>query len=477
MNKISKCTLALAIVLVSALITNQSAQAQTFATLYSFCSEKDCKDGADPYAGLIQGTDGNLYGTTEFGGTGSCSDVDGCGTAFKISLSGALTTLHRFVRSTDGAEPIAGLAQAVNGDLYGTASVGGTNNDGTVFKVMPTGKFTVLHTFAGTDGETPWGTPILGTDGDLFGTTYEGGANESLGGTVFKITPGGTLTTLYSSVDIYWNPFAGLVQATNGEFYGMSQYAGTGACNHGCGTIFRFADGTVTTVYNFAGQEGSPPWPYAPLVQGTTGELYGMTEENGSDSSGTVFRVTTGGTKFKTLHSFDMSANPTSGLIQATDGNFYGTTNMDGANEAGTIFKITPSGTLTVLYNFCSQESCTDGGDPQAGLIQDTNGNLYGTTYYGGANGKGAVFSLSIGLGPFVSTQINSGMVGGAVTILGTDLTGATSVTFNGTPATFTVVSASEITTTVPTGATTGFIVVTTPGGTLTSNKMFNVKT
>jgi len=476
MNKISKCTLALAMVLVSAFITNQSAQAQTFATLYSFCSEKDCKDGGEPYAGLIQGTDGNLYGTTEFGGTGSCSDVDGCGTAFKVSLSGALTTLHRFVRSTDGAEPIAGLAQATNGDLYGAASVGGTNNGGTVFKVMPGGGFKVLHTFAGTDGSTPWGTPILGTDGDLFGTTYEGGANGT-GGTIFKITPGGTLTTLYSSVSIYWNPFAGLVQASNGDFYGMTQYGGSSACNNGCGTIFKFADDTLTTVYSFAGQEGSPPWPYAPLVQGTTGDFYGMTEADGTDSSGTVFRVNTGGTNFKTLHSFDMGANPTSGLIQATDGNFYGTTNMDGANEAGTIFKITPSGTLTVLYNFCSQEGCTDGGDPNAGLIQDTNGNLYGTTYYGGANNRGVVFSLSIGLGPFVSTQINSGKVGAAVTILGTDLTGASGVAFNGIAASFTVVSASEITTTVPTGATTGFIVVTTPGGTLTSNKVFTVKT
>jgi uncharacterized repeat protein (TIGR03803 family) len=162
-------------------------------------------------------------------------------------------------------------------------------------------------------------------------------------------------------------------------------------------------------------------------------------------------------------------------LIQATDGNLYGIMETDGANGYGTIFKITLSGTLTTLYSFCSQSGCTDGEYPAAGLVQDTNGNLYGTTADGGANGYGTVFSLSVGLGPFVEPQNTSGKVGAAVKILGTSLAGATSVTFNGTPASFTVSSSTFITATVPSGATTGTVEVVTPSGTLSSNVPFRV--
>jgi uncharacterized repeat protein (TIGR03803 family) len=196
-------------------------------------------------------------------------------------------------------------------------------------------------------------------------------------------------------------------------------------------------------------------------------------------TGGTVFRITAGG-KLTTLYDFCSQANCTdgsypNGLVQATNGDFYGTTNQSGAYGAGTVFKITPAGTLTTLYNFCSQTNCADGAYPLAGLMQDTNGNLYGTTFEGGAYGLGTVFTLSVGLGPFVETQTTSGKVGAAVKILGTNLTGATSVTFNGTPALFTVVRPSEITTTVPAGATTGTVQVVTPSGTLSSNVSFRV--
>jgi uncharacterized repeat protein (TIGR03803 family) len=161
--------------------------------------------------------------------------------------------------------------------------------------------------------------------------------------------------------------------------------------------------------------------------------------------------------------------------------NLYGTTYFGGANTTecsgqgcGTVFEITPSGTLTTVYSFCSQTACADGTGP-VGLIQDTNGDLYGPTSAGGASGFGTVFSLSVGLGPFVETQLTSGKVGAAVTILGTNLKGATSVKFNGTAAKFTVVSSSEITTKVPAGATTGLVTVKTPSGTLTSNVKFRV--
>jgi uncharacterized repeat protein (TIGR03803 family) len=213
------------------------------------------------------------------------------------------------------------------------------------------------------------------------------------------------------------------------------------------------------------------------MVQGTDGNFYGTTESGGGDTVGTVFKITPGGT-LTTLHSFDSTdgSAPVAGLIQAADGNFYGTTDIGGTNGCyGTVFKITPGGTLTTLHSFDN----SDGADPQAALFQGTNGKFYGTTEARVINvcsgGCGTVFSLSVGLGQFVETLPTSGTVGAAVKILGTNLTGATRVTFNGTAATFTVISKSEITTTVPTGATTGKVHVVTPSGTLKSNVPFRV--
>jgi len=162
-------------------------------------------------------------------------------------------------------------------------------------------------------------------------------------------------------------------------------------------------------------------------------------------------------------------------LTQATDGNLYGIMDIGGAHGYGTIFRITTAGSLTTLYSFCSQSGCADGEYPEGGLVQDTNGTLYGTAADGGANGDGTVFSLSVGLSPFVETLPVSGKSGATIKILGTNLTGATSVTFNGTAATFTVSSSNFITATVPTGATTGTVQVVTPSGTLSSSVSFRV--
>jgi uncharacterized repeat protein (TIGR03803 family) len=247
------------------------------------------------------------------------------------------------------------------------------------------------------------------------------------------------------------------------------------------GTVFRITpSGTLTTLYSFDGADGEAP--DAGLTQGIDGNFYGTTifgggGDCGSNGCGTIFKITPSGT-LTTLHSFDQAdgSGPNAGLVQATDGNFYGATSGGGANGRGTVFKITPSGLLTTLYNFCSQSNCTDGTDP-AGLVQDTDGKIYGTTGGGGngIDGYGTVFRLSVGLGPFVKTLPTSGNMGAAVNILGNNLTGATSVTFNGTTATFTVKSKSEITTTVPTGATTGTVQVVTPDGMLSSNVPFTV--
>jgi uncharacterized repeat protein (TIGR03803 family) len=465
--------------------------AQTFTTLHSF----DGKDGSRPYAGLIQATDGNLYGTTDFG------EPHGEGTVFKITPGGTLTKLHSF-NYTDGSSPDGGLIQATDGNFYGTTSGGGANQGGEIFKITPSGTLTTFHSFAGTDGSYPDAGLLQATNGDFYGTTSGGGTSNCFGagcGTVFKITPSGILTTLHSfnGTDGQF-PAAALVQATDGSFYGTTEYGGANNncySGYGCGTIFKItASGTLTTIYSFCPLYNCADGenPNAGLVQGADGNFYGTTPNGGVNRAcpsnnytcGTVFKITASG-MLTTLHSFDLTDGflPSAGLVQAADGNFYGTTYRGGTNGScphgggcGTLFQITPSGTLTTLYSFCAQSGCADGEYPYAGLVQDTNGKLYGTTSIAGANGNyGTVFSLSVGLGPFAETRPTSGKVGKAVQILGTKLTGATSVTFNGTTATFTVKSKSEITTTVPTGATTGTVQVVTPGGTLSSNEPFRI--
>jgi uncharacterized repeat protein (TIGR03803 family) len=451
--------------------------AQTFTTLYSFCAQTACADGASPYAGLVQATNGNFYGTTAI-------DGGGAGTVFRITPSGTLTTLHSF-DGADGIAPVAGLVQATNGKFYGTTQQGGVDGLGTVFKITAGGTLTMLYSFCAqngcADGASPYAGLVQGTNGNLYGTTSHGGGANG-GGTVFKITPSGTLATLHSFAGYPTdgaNPQAGLVQATNGKLYGTTSSGGA----NGGGTIFKITpSGTLTTLHSFDNTDGANP--QAGLVQAADGDFYGTTEYGGVSGWGTVFKITPSGT-LTTLHSFNIADGelPVAGLVQATNGKLYGTTSSGGANGGGTVFKITPSGTLTTLYSFCMQSNCADGSGPQGALVQGTNGTFYGTTRTGGAtnvsycgsSGCGTVFSLSVGLGPFVETQPTSGAVGAPVTILGTNLTGSTSVTFDSIAAAFTVVSASEITTTVPTGATTGTVQVVTPGGTLSSNVPFRV--
>jgi uncharacterized repeat protein (TIGR03803 family) len=449
--------------------------AQTLNTLYNFCSQggTDCTDGANPGVGMVQGTDGNFYGTTFAGGS-----FESFGTLFKITPSGTLKTLHIFYGAA-ASYPIGGLVQGTDGNFYGTTELGGSNlkcsdeTCGTVFKMTPSGTLTMLHSFDGTDGKRPRAALIQAADGNFYGTASSGGPFLCSCGTVFKITPSGTLTTLHSFANTDGAyPYAGLVQGSDGNLYGTTYGGGL----IGEGTVFKITtSGMLTMLHSFNGTvEGTGS--VTALVQGTDGNFYGTASTGGAHSDGTVFKITPGGT-LKTLHDFDGTDGslPNAGLVQGTDGNFYGTTPSGGSKAAGTVFKITPSGTLTTLYIFCSQSNCTDGSHPSAALTQGTNGNFYGATSQGGANLLGTVFSLSVGLGQFVRTQPTFGTVGEAVNILGTNLTGATSVTFNGTAATFTVVSRSLITTTVPAGATAGKVQVTNSGGTLSSNVPFRV--
>jgi uncharacterized repeat protein (TIGR03803 family) len=221
-------------------------------------------------------------------------------------------------------------------------------------------------------------------------------------------------------------------------------------------------------------------YPHAELIQASDGNFYGTTEAGGANGGGTVFQITPAGV-LTTLYSFCAQADcadgkaPVAGLLQATDGNFYGTTELGGANGSGTIFQITTGGTLATLYSFCAQARCADGEKPEAGLVQATDGSFYGAASVGGTGSVGTIFKLAMGLGPFVKTLPTFGNAGGSAYILGTNLAGATAVSFNGTATVFTVVSATEIKASVPTGAATGFVTVTTPRGTLTSNVAFQV--
>jgi uncharacterized repeat protein (TIGR03803 family) len=471
--------------------------AQTFTSLFSF----DGAYGIEPFGALVQATNGDLYGTTLYGGVNCTqSQAGSCGTVFKITPSGTLTTLYSFCSKgvypdcTDGNASRGGLIQATNGDLYGTTGFGGAYGGGTIFRMTPSGMLTTLYSFCSlsscADGSGPNGL-VQATNGDLYGTTSGGGINGNYG-TVFKITPSGTLATLYnfcSQANCADGDYPSvLVQATSGDFYGTT--GGVGAYRYN-GTVFKITpSGTLTTLYTFCTDSSCE---YATeldgLIQAADGDLYGTTSEGGDgiNGAGTVFRITPRGA-LRTLHNFSCSpkycpdgGHPPGALVQATDGNLYGTTLQGGANGEGTVFQITPSGTLTALYSFCAQTNCADGATPIAGLVQATNGDFYGTTSIGGSSsacgepGCGTVFSLSLGLDPFVKTLPIAGVVGEAVRILGYELTGATSVTFNGIPATFTVVSSTEITTTVPTGATTGSVQVVTPSGMLSSNVSFGV--
>jgi uncharacterized repeat protein (TIGR03803 family) len=486
--------LALATVPVSAVIATQPAgPAVTFATLYSFCSQPSCTDGSGGGGQLIQATDGNLYGTTEQGGTGGTGQRGG--TVFKITPGGTLSTLYSFCSEsgcTDGKRP-TGVIQATDGTLYGTTDQGGNHaNFGTVFSVTLSGALSTLDTMS-LNSRSP-GPLIQGANGNLYGNS---GGGAKLEGSIYEITPSGKLTIVYKFCSQSGCPDGqipeGLIQATDGDFYGVTLEGGAGSnCSSACGTVFETTPkGALTTLHSFCLQSSCPDGQLPTvLIQAANGDFYGTTEEGGAGSNcsgiggcGTVFKITASGT-LTTLDSFCPVAGCAkgsfpNGLIQTSDGNFYGTTLYGGSTNCdsgcGTVFKITPSGTLTTLHSFCAQSGCLDGQFP-AGLMQAPNGDLYGMTGSGGANGGGTIFSLSVGLGPFVETQTTSGEAGANVVILGTDLTGATGVTFDGTVATFTVVSASEITATVPTGATTGYVEVTTPGGTLKSNKKFHVK-
>jgi uncharacterized repeat protein (TIGR03803 family) len=322
---------------------------------------------------------------------------------FKISTNGALTTLHSFTGGNDGAYPEGGLVQGSDGFFYGTTKLsdffstpyGYTfSGDGTVFKISTNGALTTLYAFGSftnasggvaLDGANPVAGLVQGSDGFFYGTTTGGGTNDS--GTVFKISTNGVLTSLYSFPGTDdGTPNAGLVQGSDGYFYGTSG-----------GRVFRIStNGALTTLYPCPGVGG--------LVQGSDGYLYGMTSLGGTNGKGSVLKISTNGA-LTTLHSFtggNDGACPRAGLVQGSDGYFYGTTEYNDLfstpwgntfSGVGTVFRISSSGAYTSLYSFTGGN---DGANPFAGLVQGSDGSFYGTTYAGGTNGYGTVFRLTI---------------------------------------------------------------------------------
>ena len=379
-------------ILLAMILVASTARGQTLQALHSFQGT----DGAEPVAGLVLGSDGNFYGTTSLGGTSNL------GTVFRITPAGTLTTLVSFIGS-NGRNPVAGLLLGSDNNFYGTTRGGGTSDLGTVFRMTPGGALTTVVNFNVSNGADPRTGLVQGSDGNFYGTTVLGGASNL--GTLFRMLPNGTLTTLFSFAgDNGAYPTGGLLEE-NGYFYGTTSSGGTTYD----GTIFRITpNGAFTSLLSF--RYGFPPnhgpaQPEAGLVQGTDGDFYGTTAVGGSGNpigqdAGTVFKISPDGV-LTTLVSFNNTngSGPLAGLVRGGDGNFYGTTSGGGTAYdpqnnygAGTIFVITPDGTLTSLFTFTN----TDGASPQAGHIFGSEGHLYGTTSKGGANDKGTIFKLVV---------------------------------------------------------------------------------
>jgi uncharacterized repeat protein (TIGR03803 family) len=373
-----------------------------FTSLYSFTGSVD---GASPQAALVQGSGGNFYGTTYGGYSGS--DAQTYGTVFKISTNGAFTSLHSFtgLDGGDGGRSKATLVQGSDGYFYGTTI------QGTMFNISASGALTNLYTWTNNnDGSAPSAGLVLGSDGYFYGTTLSGGADPT-GGTVFKISATGALAWVYSfSGNDGLNPVAALVQGSDGNFYGTTSGGGT----NGLGTVFKIsASGALTNLYSFTGRNKDGGQPEAGLVEGSDGYFYGTTSFGGTNAGGTVFKISTNGalTYLYSFGSGNDGAAPFAGLVQGSDGYFYGTTSIEGAKNdwsggAGTVFRISTNGVLTTLYAFTGGN---DGGNPVAALVQGSDGSFYGTTRsYGEGGGDninaqgpgGTVFRLTLGPGP-----------------------------------------------------------------------------
>jgi len=369
--------------------------AAPYTVLYTF---QGTTDGDTPNGNLVADSAGNLYGTA-YGGGKHCNGY-GCGVVFEITPRGREKVLYTFAGRSDGSGPQGGVIGDKKGNLYGTATTGGTGYGGVVFEITPRGREKVLYAFTdGSDGGAPETGVIRDKKGNLYGTTDLFGRYYY--GTVFKLAPDGTETTLYSFTGGSDGFFpSGLIEDKAGNLYGTTLDGGA----HGSGTVFRLApDGTLTVLHSF-GSSGDGVQPAAGVIEDKAGNLYGTTLEGGASDRGTVFKLAPDDTE-TVLYSFARGSYAwyPNGLIEDKKGNFYGTTQYGGStncfdNGCGSVFKLAPDGTGTVLYAFAGG---SDGGRPYTGVIEDSASNLYGTTSRGGAGncagkgmGCGVVFEI-----------------------------------------------------------------------------------
>ena len=370
--------------------------AATYAVLHAF----NGTDGDSPQSALVRAKDGNYYGTTYYGGA-----YGSFGTVYQITSTGSFTSLHSF-SATEGYNP-SGLIVGKDGYLYGTTATGGAYSFGTVFKISTTGVLTKLHDFTGgADGAGNGAALALGADGNYYGTTV-GGTNGL--GTIFKITRTGVLTTLHTfgAVPDGALPRSGLIRATNGNFYGTTSQGGAGDCQGntgtiGCGTVYQVTTtGVVTVLHSFFYTDESGIYPWAGVVQGKDGLLYGSAAVGGWGGGG-LFKISTTGT-FTLLAKFGIGfsgqrpgAYPYASMTQGADGYFYGVTQYtDPYSLGGTLFKISADGTIFSDPWTWSVFLVNNGYTPIGGLIESrTRGTFYGTTTDGGMNGYGVAFSI-----------------------------------------------------------------------------------
>lgn len=390
-------------VLALAFAMSTRAAAQTWTKLYIFDSEDACDKGgvgepASPvYSGVLaQARDGNIYGTSDLGGACGYSQ----GTVYQMTPSGNLTVIHSFGGSDIGAAADGGVTLGSDGNLYGTTKGGGAHNRGTIFMIPAAigGTITYLHEFNGTDGAYPTAPPIEGSDGYFYGTTWQGGA---VVGTVYRMAPTPPYSITSYSLPGFAYPTAPLMQATDGNFYGTTSGGGT----HSLGTVFQMTSkGKLKTIYSFDNVNGA--FPKAALIQGSDGNFYGTTSAGGDlttcsgNGCGVVFQLTPTGKTIKVLRNLNGTtdgSDPLGGVLAATDGKLYGVTAVEATTGDGTLYELTPQNKNFIFSVPFTFSRLTSGRYPQLTLLQHTNGVVYGDTWEGGT-------LTEEGGGPFTGT-------------------------------------------------------------------------
>ena len=437
-----------------ALVCGGFSQGQTYTDIHDFNNTDGC---CTNYPSLMaQGEDGKIYGASTSGGKNF-------GNIFVMTPTGALTDIHDF-DLTHGGGPQGGLSLATDGNFYGTTYVGGASNAGTIFRITPAGVFTELYDFTNTtDGGFARVPPVQAQDGNLYGVTGNGTV-----AVLYKLTTAGVFSVVLQLASQSYSP---LILANDGNLYGTTLFGGT--ANRG--TVFQFSPTSkkLKTIFNFQ-NEGNP---YGPLMQGVDNALYGTCSNGGTGAGGVLFRVTTGGV-YKVLVNFTSGgvngSTPYAGVVQGSDKFLYGVASTGGGNGLGVFFKVSTTGTgYTVLHNF----GTTDGDTPDSTPMLHTNGIIYGTTFHGGSHvAYGAVYSMNVGLKPFVEPLIlHSAKVNASVGLLGQGFNTATGVTFGTGTGTLTITNDTFATGKILSGATTGLITVKEPGGNLSTLQNFKI--